>query len=445
MSAVFHRHLHQDYPIIAKGEGVYLTDKQGKTYLDASGGAAVSCLGHNNKAVNQAIKEQVDSIAFAHSGFFTNEPAEKLAQYLKDKAPGRLNYTYYLSGGSEANEAAMKLARQYHVERGNATKTQYISRLQSYHGNTLGALSLGGNVQRRLPFNDILPTNVHFIDPCYAYRHQKDNETSIEYGKRAAQQLEEKILELGADNVAAFFAETIVGATLGCVPAAAGYFKEIRRICDRYDVLLILDEVMCGMGRSGYRFTFEYEGIIPDITSFAKGFGGGYQAIGGIMVQQKIYDTIKQGSGFFQHGHTYISHATACVAALAVQKEIDRMDLLEKVRYNGEFFKTGLKKLEQKHEIIGDIRGLGYFWGLEFVQDKISKKPFSKEAKIAAKLHKAAMEEGLIMYPGSGTMDGSFGDHLLLAPPLIYEQQHFDELFNKLDHILTKVFEKLKG
>ncbi len=445
MSAVFHRHLHQNYPVIEAGEGVYLVDKNGKTYLDASGGAAVSCLGYNNAAVNEAIKEQVDRIAFAHSGFFTNEPAEELAAYLKDKAPGHLNYTYYLSGGSEANEAAIKLARQYHIERGNKAKTQYISRLQSYHGNTLGALSLGGNLQRRLPFNDILANNIHFIDPCYAYRYQKEDETSMDYGKRAAKQLEDKILELGANNVAAFFAETIVGATLGCVPAAAGYFKEIRHICDKYDVLLILDEVMCGMGRSGYRFTFEYEGIIPDITTFAKGFGGGYQAIGAMMVQQKIYDVIKQGSGFFQHGHTYISHATACVAALAVQKEIDRMDLLEKVRYNEEIFKIGLKKLEQKHKIIGNVRGLGYFWGLEFVKDRASKEPFPKEAKIAAKLHNTAMQEGLIMYPGSGTMDGNLGDHLLLAPPLIYQGQHFEELFYKLDHILTKVFEKLEG
>ncbi|MFV0432002.1 MAG: aspartate aminotransferase family protein [Alphaproteobacteria bacterium] len=440
MSAIFHRHLKANYPTIQTGDGAYLIDTTGKRYLDASGGAAVSCLGHNNKAVQQAIEEQIHKIAFAHSGFFTNEPAEELAEYLVSKAPKGLSHVYYLCGGSEANEAAMKIARQYHYEAGRAEKTQYISRKQSYHGNTLGALSLGGNVQRRVPFNEILNDNIHFINPCYAYRYQNDDESEAEYGIRAAKELEDKILEIGSEKVAAFFAETIVGATLGCVPAAHSYFKEIRRICSQYDILLILDEVMCGMGRSGYRYACEYEDISPDILTSAKGLGGGYQPIGMMMVSQDIYDVIYKGSGFFQHGHTYISHASATAAALAVQKEIDNQGLLKKIRDNETLFKQGLENLAQKYETIGDIRGRGYFWGIEFVASRATKQPFTKEDNIAGKLKNAGMNEGLIFYPGNGTADGNLGDHLLLAPPFIYKEQQFDELFTKLDKIFASIF-----
>ncbi len=432
MTHVFHRHTQSSYPIAVGGEGPYLIDSQGRRYLDASGGAAVSCLGHSDPDVIAAIQKQVGTLAYAHTSFFTTEPMEQLADYLISKAPAGLEYVYFVSGGSEAVEAALKMARQYFMEIGQPQRSRVIARQQSYHGNTLGALATGGNAWRRAQFEPLL-TEVSHISACYAYRGQAPGETEDAYSTRLAAELEQEILRLGADQVMAFVAEPVVGATLGAVPAVSGYFKKIREVCDRYGVLLVLDEVMCGMGRTGTLFASEQEGVTPDLTTVAKGLGAGYQPIGATLVSSKIYNAIAQGSGFFQHGHTYIGHATACAGALAVQKVIESKQLLPQVVRLGEQLMLRLKDRFGEHPHVGDIRGRGLFQGLELVADRDSKTPFDPALKLNAKIKKAAMAAGLMCYPMGGTLDGLRGDHILLAPPFILQESHLDELVEKLD------------
>ncbi|MFZ6045328.1 aspartate aminotransferase family protein [Pseudomonas sp. CR3202] len=435
MSHVFHRSLTQSYPTAVQGDGPYLIDSQGKRYLDASGGAAVSCLGHSDTAVIEAIREQVGKLAYAHTSFFTSEPMEALADFLIERALGGLESVYFVSGGSEAVEAALKLARQYFVEIGQPQRRHVIARRQSYHGNTLGALAAGGNAWRRQQFQPLL-IDVSHVSPCYAYREQRADETPEALGIRLAAELEAEILNLGAENVMAFIAEPVVGATLGAVPAVPGYFKRVREVCDRHGVLLILDEVMCGMGRTGTLFAAEQEGISADLITVAKGLGAGYQPIGATLVSGRIVDAIRQGSGFFQHGHTYIGHATACAAALAVQKSIEERQLLPRVRQLGAALQTRLRERFADHPHVGDIRGRGLFQGLELVQDRASKAPFDPARKLHARVKKAAMAHGLMCYPMGGTLDGRSGDHVLLAPPFILEEPHLDELVHKLDAAL---------
>ena len=431
MSYVFHRQSKGALPVASRGEGPYVIDQAGKRYIDASGGAAVSCLGHSHPAVIQAIKDQVDKIPFAHTAFFTNEPAERLAEHLIQRAPGDLARVYYVSGGSEANETALKLARQYFLEIGQPERHRFIARLQSYHGNTLGALAVGGNMWRREPYNPLLIETTH-IEPCYAYRHKQEGESLEEYGIRAADALEAEILRLGPDSVAGFFAEPVVGATAGVVPAVPGYFKRIREICDHYGVLLILDEVMCGMGRTGTLYACEQDGIAPDILTCAKGLGAGYQPIGATIASRKIYEAVESGSGSFQHGFTYIGHPTACAAALAVQETIERENLLENVNRRGAEMMEALGSRFGNHFAVGDIRGRGLFIGVELVRDRITKEPFDPALKINAKIKRIAMEQGLICYPGGGTVDGKRGDHILLAPSFIIETPHVEEIVDKL-------------
>lgn len=427
---VFHRQLTDAMPRAVGGEGVYLIDETGKRYLDASGGAAVSCLGHGDADVINAIKAQLDKLAFAHTAFFTNEPAEKLAALLAEAAPGDLSMVYMLSGGSEAVEAALKMARQYHLERGDTSRTRFIARRQSYHGNTVGALSVGGNVWRREPYKEMLIDTSH-IAPCYAYRHRRDDESEAEYGRRAADELEAEILRLGPGNVAAFIAETVGGATAGVIPPVAGYFKRIREICDRHGVLLILDEVMCGMGRTGTLFACEQDGVVPDIVCIAKGLGAGYQPIGATMVTDRVYAAFAAGSGSFLHGHTYMGHATACAAALAVQTKIKEHDLLARVRDMGDQLMQRLNDRLGNHPNVGDIRGRGLFIGIELVADRASKIPLDPALKIHQRIKADAMARGLICYPGGGTVDGKSGDHVLLAPPFIVSTDELDALTDK--------------
>ena len=431
MSHVFPRHSHIAAPIAVSGEGCYLIDSNGTRYFDGSGGAAVSCLGHNDAEVKAAIIDQLEHLAFAHTGFFSSAPAEALADALAKAAPGSLNRVYFVSGGSEAVEAALKLARQYFVERGIPEKQYLIGRRQSYHGNTLGALAAGGNAWRRAQFAPLL-FDSHHIAPCFAYREQQDDETEFAYGRRAANALEDEILRLGPDKVMAFIAETVVGATLGAVPAVDGYFKRIREICDRYDVLLILDEVMCGMGRTGTLFAYEAEDIQPDIVTIAKGLGAGYQPIGAFLCSDHIYQTIADGSGFFQHGHTYLGHPTACAAAYAVVQKMTQKNLPARVQMMGAKLRQALQDAFGQHPHIGDIRGRGLFLGLEFVQDREQKTPFDQHMSINRKIKAAAFEAGLICYPMGGTIDGKSGDHLLLAPPFILDDTHIDEIITKL-------------
>ena len=431
MQHVFYRHTRSEPPVAVRGDGVYIVDAGGKRYLDASGGAAVSSLGHNHPRVIEAIKAQLDSLAFAHTGFFTSEPAETLADELIAGAPDGLERVYFVSGGSEAVEAALKIARQYFLERGEPGRRRFVARRQSYHGNTLGALAVGGNMWRREPFDPLLCES-HHIAPCYPYRDRRNHESEEEYGLRVADELEEKLLELGPESVIGFICEPVVGATLGAVPAVPGYLSRIREICDTYGVLLIFDEVMCGMGRTGTLYACEHDGVAPDLLVAAKGLGAGYQPIGAMLVSERIYSAIEQGSGFFQHGHTYMGHPTACAAGVAVQQVIRDEGLLARVRDQGERLALALTERFGNHAHVGDIRGRGLFQGLEIVADRTTREPFEPDARVHARIKQLALENGLICYPMGGTIDGVRGDHVLLAPPFIIEDAHTEELVDKL-------------
>ena len=432
MSAIFHRAGKTVPPTAVGGEGCYLFDAEGRRYLDASGGAAVSCLGHNDASVIEAIKRQLDALAYAHTGFFTTEPAEQLADHLVQRAPEGIEKVYFVSGGSEAVEAALKLARQYFVDRGEDGRRHFIARRQSYHGNTLGALSVGGNAWRRALYEPLL-LDTHHVDPCFAYRYQSEDESDEAYVTRLAGELEAKIQELGADTVIAFIAEPVVGATAGAVPPVGDYFKRMREICDRYGILLILDEVMCGMGRTGTLYACEQDGVAPDIICCAKGLGAGYQPIGAMLLSATIHDTIVNASGAFQHGHTYMGHPTASAAALAVQQRISDDDLTQRVRDKSSFLSEALHGRFGQHPNVGDIRGRGFFLGLELIADRESKEPFDPSLKLNAILRREAMDVGLICYTAGGTIDGRRGDHVLLAPPFIIEDDQIGELVDKLE------------
>ncbi|SOZ18350.1 putative aminotransferase, pyridoxal-phosphate-dependent aminotransferase family [Cupriavidus taiwanensis] len=430
MTHVFHRNPRQQLPVAVAGQGIELIDSTGRRYLDASGGAAVSCLGHGHPRVIEAIKGQLDTIAYAHTSFFTTEVSETLAQTLAQAAPGDLDHVYFVSGGSEAVESALKLARQYFVEVGQPARRHFIARRQSYHGNTLGALAIGGNAWRREPFLPLL-VPAHHVSPCYAYRDRQAGETDAQYAQRLADELEARILELGPETVAAFVAETVVGATAGAVPPVGDYLKRIRAVCDKYGVLLILDEVMSGMGRTGYLFACEEDGVVPDIVTIAKGLGAGYQPIGAMLSTRRIYDAIVGGSGFFQHGHTYIGHATACAAALAVQRAIVEDKLLANVLARGEQLRSRLREALGDHPNLGDVRGRGLFVGVEFVADRDSKATLDPALKTHARLKTAAMQNGLLVYPMGGTVDGVHGDHVLFAPPFICTARDIDNIVER--------------
>ncbi|PLX39494.1 MAG: aspartate aminotransferase family protein [Hyphomicrobiales bacterium] len=426
-------------PTAVAGDGVWVIDSEGRRYLDACGGAAVSCLGHSDKSVVDAIKDQLDKLPYAHSSFFTTDAAETLADKLVDKAPEGIDRVYILSGGSEVVESAIKLARQYFLEIGQPKRSQVIARWQSYHGNTLGALSAGGNRWRRTPFEPLLVPAMHHIAPCHAYRWKEAGESNAEYGRRVADELEAKILELGPDTVAAFIAEPVVGATMGAVPAVEGYYTRIREICDKYGVLLILDEIMCGMGRTGTLFACEQDNVRPDIITIAKGLGAGYQPISAMLCSATIYDAIEQGSGFFQHGHTYLGHPTASAGAVAVLDAIENRNLLANVRDKGAKLKEALTARFGNHPNIGDIRGRGLFLGLEIVADRGSKEPFDPAEKVNGRIKAAAMANGLMCYPMGGTVDGRTGDHILLAPPFIIDDDHVGEIVDRLGKAVDSV------
>ncbi|MEM6487537.1 MAG: aspartate aminotransferase family protein [Pseudomonadota bacterium] len=460
MSHVFPRHTKAALPTVARGEGAYLFDTGGKRYLDACGGAAVSCLGHSAGAVTEAAKAQLDRIAYAHTAFFTSEPAETLADFLVARAPEGIERAYFCSGGSEATEAAMKLARQYWIEKGEGQRRHVIARWQSYHGNTLGALAASGNRWRRGQYEPMLTGAMHHIDPCHYWRWGQPGESAEAYAHRTADTLESKILELGPETVAAFIAEPVVGGTMGAVPASPGYWTRIREICDRYGVLLILDEVMCGMGRTGTLFACERvsgaggtnvwtgaepdggERVRPDILCIAKGLGAGIQPIGAMLCSGEIYRTIEGGTGFFQHGHTYIGHPTACAAGLAVMRQIEERDLLADVRARGDALQAALEAAFGQHPHVGDIRGRGLFRGVEIVADRETKTPFNPAMGVAAKLKKAAFARGLMVYPMAGTLDGRHGDHVLMAPPFILEEAQIPEIVEPLAAALDGVLEE---
>jgi adenosylmethionine-8-amino-7-oxononanoate aminotransferase len=431
MTTVFHRAPKRTLPVAVAGDGIEIIDSEGKRYIDASGGAAVSCLGHSNQRVIDAIKRQAQQLPYAHTSFFTTEPAEALADWLVTRAPQGLGHVYFVSGGSEAIEAALKLARQYFVETGEPQRRHFIARRQSYHGNTLGALAIGGNAWRREPFLPIL-IEAHHVSACYAYREQRPGESDDAFTQRLADELESKLIELGPDTVAAFVAETVVGATAGAVPPVGDYLRKIRAVCDKYGVLLILDEIMSGMGRTGHLYACDEDGVAPDLLTIAKGLGAGYQPIGATLVNDKIYDAIVNGSGFFQHGHTYIGHATACAAALEVQRVIEEDRLLDNVKARGEQLRASLREHYLRHEHIGDVRGRGLFVGIELVKDRATKAPFAPELAVNVAIKREAMKRGLMVYPMGGTVDGVSGDHVLLAPPFICTADDIDRIVSRL-------------
>ncbi len=433
---VFHRQLRQALPVAVSGQGITLTDATGKTYLDACGGAAVSCLGHGHPEVLAAMHAQIDRLAYAHTSFFTTEVAEELADVLIASAPPGMSHAYFVSGGSEAMEAALKMARQYFVEIGQPQRRHFVARRQSYHGNTLGALAVGGNAWRRAQFQPLLMDVTH-VAPCYEYRDRAVDETSEAYGQRLVAELEQAFELLGPENVMAFVAETVGGATAGVLTAVPGYFKAIRELCDRHGVLLILDEVMCGMGRTGTLHACEHEGVVPDLLAIAKGLGGGYQPIGAVLVQKKMVDVFRAGSGLFQHGHTYLGHAVACAAALAVQRVIVRDGLVAQVQARGQTLNGLLHQVFANHPHVGDIRGRGLFWGLELVADRASRQCFDPALKLHARVKREAMVRGLMCYPMGGTVDGHCGDHILLAPPFIASEDDLARMVELLQQAIN--------
>ena len=430
-SKVIHRSLRQLPPRAVGGRGMWLTDEQGKTYLDACGGAAVSCLGHGHPDVLLAMHAQIDKLAYAHTSFFTTEVAEHLAETLVVNAPAGLDQVYFVSGGSEAVEASLKLARQYFVEIGQPQRTQFVARRQSYHGNTLGALAVGGNEWRRREFAPLL-MDVGRVSPCYEYRDRRSNETQEAYTARLLQELEASFNQIGSERVIAFVAEPVVGATGGAVPPTPGYFAGVLELCNRHGILLIADEVMCGMGRTGSLHAISQEGVVPDLMTLAKGLGGGYQPIGAVLASNKVMAPLRQGSGAFQHGHTYIGHPVAAAAALAVQQVLQRDGLVTQAARRGAYLRALLNERFGSHPHVGDIRGRGLFLGLELVQDRASKQVFAPSLKLHARVKAQAMANGLMVYPMGGTVDGESGDHILLAPPFIASESELDQVVDRL-------------
>jgi adenosylmethionine-8-amino-7-oxononanoate aminotransferase len=431
MTHVLHRQIGQSYPNAASGQGIVIRDSHGKEYIDASSGAAVSCLGHSHPDVLAAMRDQLDRLAYAHTSFFTTQVAEELADDLVAHAPEGMSHVLFVSGGSEAIEAALKLARQYFVERGEPRRRYIIARRQSYHGVTLGALAVGGREWQRKQFAPLL-IETHHVSPVYEYRERRADETPQAYGERLAQELDAKIEELGGENVIAFVAETVVGATMGAVPAVPGYFRRLRDICRRHGVLLILDEVMCGMGRTGTLHACEQEEISPDLMAVAKGLGGGYAPIGALLMQGDIFRTVADGSGAFQHTHTYMGHPLACAAALAVQRVIRRDNLLANVRAQGAQLSRRLNERFGNHPFVGDVRGRGLLQGIELVADRGTKEAFGPNLKMHARVKREAMARGLMVYPTGGTVDGVRGDHVLIAPPFIIDAPAIDVIVERL-------------
>ena len=428
MSKVLHRNLAAPPPKAFRAEGVRIFTEDGGSFIDAAGGAAVSCLGHSHPAILAAMHDVIDRLQYLHTGSFTHDAMEELAEALLEDAPGDLSHAFFVSSGSEAVESALKLARQYFLEIGQPERFRFVARRQSYHGNTLGALAVGGNAMRQAPYKPLLMDAASHIAPCYAYRDQRDDETLEAYGLRVANELETELLRLGPDTVAAFIAEPVVGATLGSAPPAPGYFRRIREICDQYGVLFIADEIMCGGGRCGAMFAISDEGVAPDIITVAKGLGGGYQPIGAMLSAGHIADALKLGSGGFQHGHTYLGHPIACAAALAVQKTLRSDNLLAAVSRQGQRLMAGLEAKLGQHPNVGDIRGRGLLQGVELVTNRDTKTPFDPALKLNQRVKAEAMARGVVVYPMPGTIDGVHGDHIVLAPPFIATDAEIDEI-----------------
>lgn len=412
------------------GEGIYVWDESGKRYIDGSGGPICVGIGYGVREVLEAVQRQMMRIPFAHSSHFTAESVLECAEKLVSMAPKGLTRVFFTSGGSEATEAAAKMARQYHLERGEPSRYKIVARWQSYHGNTLGALSMSGNIARRRRYEPMLIDFPH-IPPAYCYRCWF-GKTRGECGLECAWALEWAIKASGPEHVAAFIAEPVVGATLGTVPAPEGYFKVIREICDKYGVLFIADEVMTGFGRTGRNFGIEHWGVKPDIIATAKGISSGYMPLGAVIASEEVYSAFREP---FAHGHTFGSHPVACAAGAAVIEYIKKHGLVERSAELGRHLLSRLMGL-MEHPTVGDVRGLGLFAGVEFVRDKESKEPLPPEARFSGRVMERCLKNGLIIYPGSGGVDGVRGDHIQVAPPLIVTEDQIGEIVELLDRSL---------
>ncbi|MFD2366911.1 aspartate aminotransferase family protein [Pseudoduganella sp. GCM10020061] len=431
MTRIMHRNLRHTPPVAVSASGIRITDSAGNSYIDASGGAAVSSLGHAHPAVLDAIRSQLDKVAYAHTSFFTTEVAEELAERLGRNAPGGDSEVYLVSGGSEAIETALKFARQYYLETGQPQRARFVARRQSYHGNTLCALGVGGNEWRRKPFAPLLPEVIR-VSACYEYRGRSETQTRDQYTAMLLRELEAAILQAGPSHVIGFVAEPVVGATGGAIPPTPGYFRGVRALCDKYGILFIADEVMCGMGRCGTMYAIEQDGVEPDIVTVAKGLGAGYQPVGAVIVKRALVEQLRLRSGVFQHGHTYTGHPVAAAAALAVQKVLEQQDLLAQVQARGAYLQRALREALASHEFVGDVRGRGLLAGVELVEDRATRRPFPPSRKLHAAIKARALENGLMVYPMGGTIDGESGDHVLLAPPFIATEADLDEIVSRL-------------
>jgi adenosylmethionine-8-amino-7-oxononanoate aminotransferase len=439
---VFYRNLRKYYPTVERGEGIYIYDTEGKQYIDGSGGAAVIGIGHGVEEITEAMVRQAEKISFSHGSQFTSQAAIDLAFKLVQLSPKGLTRVYFLSGGSEAVETAVKMARQYQVERGKPEKYKVISRWTSYHGNTLGALALSGHTGRRRYYLPLLQHTPHIV-PAYCYRCPFGlNPERCEL--ECALDLEKTILYEGPDSVSAFIAEPIVGATAGALVPKDGYFQKIREICDRYDILLIVDEVMTGLGRTGKNFGINHWDVIPDMIVASKGLSSGYTPIFVVIAKEEIHRTIREGSGAFVHGHTYNQNPLSSAIACAVIDYLLRHDLISRSAKMGQYFVRSLQSLSH-HDFVGDVRGKGLFAGIEFVKDKGTKEPFDPKLRLNVLMGNRAFEKGLITYPGGGGADGIRGDHLLLAPPFIITEEEIGKIVSILDETFTEIFTELKG
>lgn len=436
---VVHRDLRRTYPVVVRGEGVYLFDADGHRYLDGSGGsAAVTAIGHGVPEVVAAMAAQAARLAYAPTHAFTTEAAEACARLVIEAfAPAGFAKVWFVSGGSEAIENAIKMAIQYHRERGEGTRHLVIGRWLSYHGATLAGLAAGGNAGRRRPYGAALPAAEH-IPPSHPYRCWVDS-ACPGCSLRCADMLDRTIRQVGAENVAAFIAEPVVGATLGASAAPSGYFQRVREICDQHGVLFIADEVMTGFGRTGRNFGIDHWGVTPDLIACAKGIAGGYVPLGAVLVKPEFVAEVAQRSGSFVIGHTSSANPLACATGLAVLNYIRDHDLGRNAAEVGAYFLDRLRDLASRHEIVGDVRGLGLLCGVELVRDRATKEPFPPAWVVARRVAAATLERGLVSYPGAGSADGVAGDHLLYAPPLTITRAQIDDLVAILDESLTAV------
>ncbi len=444
MSEFFFRNLKKTYPTVASAKGVRITDTGGKTYLDACSGAIVANLGHGLPVINDAITGQLQKVAFAHTSQFVSEAGLELAKKVVELTPAGFKKgarAYFMSGGSEAVETAIKMARSYFVHRGDNQKSICFSRWQSYHGSTFGALSATGHPARRKPYVPMLRSPSH-ISADYRYRCMcgfgpgpcANDECSI----ARADELEAAIIFAGPENVMAFIAEPIVGATLGAAVPGRAYFPRIREICDKYGILLIADEVMTGLGRTGTTFGMNHFGIEPDIIALGKGMAAGYQPLAAVLGSGKVVKAFEDSTGVFEHGFTYSAHPVSCAAGLAAIDYVQKHDLINRVaERESEFFRRGEKLTNTG--IIGDIRGKGFMMGLELVKNVDTKEPFPAEVRVSQLVAQEAMKNGLLVYPGSGFIDGVNGDYIMIAPPFTVTDDELSELFELLERSLNSV------